>query len=148
MPSLTIANTVLANDAIRRLALKVGEKKIYHTFVKRNHSSSPRRSQEDRYYMIRNMFQSIDRALENKRISPSVRRGLIKILISNVLLKNNPTIRAFKETHGFGAPSFLLISPTKRCNLRCTGCYASSSSADAEKLDYDNIRRRTTYVEK
>jgi MoaA/NifB/PqqE/SkfB family radical SAM enzyme len=141
MPSLTIANNVLANDAIRRLALKVAEKKTYHKLVEKNNGSSPRRSQEDRYYMIRNMLHSIDRALENKRISPSVRRGLIKILISNVILKNNPTIRAFKETHGFGAPSFLLISPTKRCNLRCTGCYASSSSADAEKLDYDMVDR-------
>jgi len=140
-PSLTLANTVLGNDALRRLALKVGDKKIYHAFVEKNSSGSPIRSQEDKYYMLRNMLNSINRALENKKVSLSVRKGLIKILVGNVILENNATIRTFKETHGFGAPGFLLISPTKRCNLRCTGCYASSSSANAEKLDYDMVDR-------
>ncbi len=144
MPSLNLANTVLGNDALRRLALKVGDKKIYHTFVEKNSSGSPRRCQEDKYYMLRNMLNSINRALENKRVSPSVRRGLIKILVGKVVLESNPTIRAFNETHGFGAPGFLLISPTKRCNLRCIGCYASSSSANAEKLDYDIMDRILT----
>ena len=143
-PSLTLANTVLANDALRRLALKVGDKKIYHAFVEKNSSGSPRRCQEDKYYMLRNMLNSINRALENKRVSPSVRKGLIKILVGKVLLESNATIRAFNETHGFGAPGFLLISPTKRCNLRCIGCYASSSSANAEKLDYDIVDRILT----
>ncbi len=143
-PSLTLANTVLGNDALRRLALKVGDKKIYHAFVEKNSSGSPIRCQEDKYYMLRNMLNSINRALENKRVSPSVRRGLIKILVGKVLLESNTTIRAFNETHGFGAPGFLLISPTKRCNLRCIGCYASSSSANAEKLDYDTVDRILT----
>lgn len=144
MPSLTLANNVLANDAIRRLALKAGEKKIYHNLVEKNNSASPIRSQEDKYYILRNMLHSINRALENKRVSPSVRRGLIKILVGKVLLESNATIRAFKEAHGFSAPGFLLISPTKQCNLRCTGCYASSSSANAEKLDYDMVDRILT----
>ncbi len=143
-PSLTLANTVLGNDALRRLALKIGDKKIYHAFVEKKSSGSPRRSQEDKYYMLTNMLNSINRALENKRVSPSVRRGLIKILVGKVLLESNTTIRAFNEAHGFGAPGFLLISPTKRCNLRCIGCYASSSSANAEKLDYDMVDRILT----
>lgn len=117
-PSLALANTVLGNDALRRLALKVGDKRIYHTFVEKNSSGSPRRCQEDKYYMLRNMLNSINRALENKRVSPSVRRGLIKILVGKVVLESNATIRAFNETHGFGAPGFLLISPTKRGGLR------------------------------
>ena len=148
MPSLNLANTVLGNDALRRLALKVGDKKIYHAFVEKNSSGSPRRCQEDKYYVLRNMLNSINRALENKRVSPSVRKGLIKILVGKVLLESNATIRAFNETYGFGAPGFLLISPTKRCNLRCIGCYASSSSANAEKLDYDIMDRILTEKKK
>lgn len=45
MPSLTLANAVLANDSLRRLALNVGEKKIYHNLVEKNNSGSPIRSQ-------------------------------------------------------------------------------------------------------
>ncbi|MBL7075299.1 radical SAM protein [candidate division KSB1 bacterium] len=144
MPFLTLVNAVLANDALRGLALKVGEKKIYHTLVERNDSGGPRRVQEDKYYMLRNMLHSINRALENMRVSPSVRRGLIRVLVGNVLLEDNATRRAFEETHGFGVPFFLLISPTKRCNLRCIGCYASSCAANAEKLDYETADRILT----
>jgi MoaA/NifB/PqqE/SkfB family radical SAM enzyme len=144
MPFLTLVNAVLANDALRGLALKVGEKKSYNSLVEKNDSGRPRRVQEDKYYMLKNMLHSIDRALENRRVSPSVRRGLIKILVGSVLLADNTTRRAFEETHGFDAPTFLLISPTKRCNLHCIGCYASSSSANAEKLDYNIVDRILT----
>ena len=147
-PSLGLINAVLANDTLRGLALKAGEKKIYRNLIEKNISGRPLRIQEDKYYVLRNMLHSINKALENKRVSPSVRRGLIKILVGNVLLENNATKRAFKETYGFGPPTFVLISPTKRCNLRCIGCYASSSSANAEKLDYEIVDRILTEKKK
>ncbi|RKY81847.1 radical SAM protein [candidate division KSB1 bacterium] len=147
-PSLGLINAVLANDTLRGLALKAGEKKIYRNLIEKNISGRPLRIQEDKYYVLRNMLHSINKALENERVSPSVRRGLIKILVGNVLLENNATKRAFKETYGFGPPTFVLISPTKRCNLRCIGCYASSSSANAEKLDYEIVDRILTEKKK
>ncbi|MFQ6092492.1 MAG: radical SAM/SPASM domain-containing protein [bacterium] len=144
MSSRSLVNAVLANDTLRSLALRAGEKKIYQVLIEKNRTGSPRRSQEDKYYMLRNMLQSINRALESKRISPSFRRGLIEVLVGSVLLEDNAARRAFRKSHGFGPPTFLLISPTKRCNLRCIGCYASSSSANAEKLDYKTVDRILT----
>jgi len=144
MPSINLANAVLANDTLRRIALKTGEKQLYRNLVEKNDSGRPLRVQEDKYYVLRNMLYSMDRALENKRVSPAVRRGLLKILVGNVLLEDNAIRRNFRKSYGFGAPTFLLISPTKRCNLHCIGCYACSSSANAEQLDYDIFDRIIT----
>ncbi len=46
----------------------------------------------------------------------------------------------FQKIHGFGQPSFLLISPTKACNLRCIGCYADSD-ANIQSLDWDILEK-------
>jgi len=48
--------------------------------------------------------------------------------------------KAFTEKYGFAQPSFLLISPSKACNLRCTGCYADSD-AQVQTLDWDIVDR-------
>jgi MoaA/NifB/PqqE/SkfB family radical SAM enzyme len=144
MPTLSLADAVLANNALRNMAVKIGDRTIYQTLIEKNEDDRPFKVQEDKYYLIRNLLYSINRALENKRISPAVRRGLLKILIGNVIYEDNPTRRTFKETNGFDAPSFLLISPTKRCNLRCVGCYACSSSRDAEQLDFNTLDRIIT----
>ena len=46
----------------------------------------------------------------------------------------------FRKTYGCRPPGFLLISPTKTCNLKCTGCYADSGPT-AEKLEWPIIHR-------
>jgi MoaA/NifB/PqqE/SkfB family radical SAM enzyme len=48
---------------------------------------------------------------------------------------------AFQDAYHFCPPSFLVIAPTKRCNLLCTGCYAASSAKDAETLSFDVFDR-------
>ena len=144
-PSIELANAVLANDAIRGLALKVGEKITYHELIKKNYSGRPHKVQEDKYYMTRSMLHAINKALDNKIITPAIRKGLIKILVGDVLLAKNAINRAFQKVNGVDAPYFLLISPTKRCNLQCVGCYAYSSSHDAEQLDFDKFDRIITY---
>jgi MoaA/NifB/PqqE/SkfB family radical SAM enzyme len=48
--------------------------------------------------------------------------------------------RAFAQAPGgFYPPGMLVISPTMRCNLRCTGCYAGSYSKD--ELGAETISR-------
>ena len=43
---------------------------------------------------------------------------------------------AFHEKFGFDIPSFLLISPTRACNLHCLGCYADADD-QVRALDWD-----------
>jgi len=38
-------------------------------------------------------------------------------------------------------PNFITISPTKKCNLRCIGCYAASSPETATTLSWSLLNR-------
>jgi MoaA/NifB/PqqE/SkfB family radical SAM enzyme len=139
--SFGLSKFVLANDTLRNIALKAGEKKLYRTLVKKNDDGRPLRIQEDKYFVLRNLLHTVNKALESDMVSQSVCHALLNVFIGNVLFDDNEIRRRFRATFGFNAPSFLLISPTKRCNLHCVGCYACSSSADAEQLDYDMVDR-------
>ena len=140
-PSFALADIAISNPVLRSIALKEAEKKLYTNLVVKNPDGRPRQVQEDKYYVLRNMFHSIDKALSDNRISPEVRRALLKILIGKIILGENTNRMAFEKAYGHKPPAFLTISPTKRCNLHCIGCYASSSAANAERLEYDLVSR-------
>jgi MoaA/NifB/PqqE/SkfB family radical SAM enzyme len=53
---------------------------------------------------------------------------------------DDPAVGAFKEQHGQAPPWFLVIGPGHGCNLKCSGCYASSG-ADAAKLEWSLLDR-------
>jgi len=86
---------------------------------------------------------SLDKALKQTK-APAVRKAIINSMIQNIFLKNKPQIKKFEEEFGRTPPGFLLISPGKFCNLKCIGCYANSSSASSEKLDWDIVDRIIT----
>jgi MoaA/NifB/PqqE/SkfB family radical SAM enzyme len=56
-------------------------------------------------------------------------------------MTGNERVDAFRERRGGDPPSFLTISPTKKCNLRCKGCYAASSAKNDECLRYSVLAR-------
>ncbi len=68
-----------------------------------------------------------------RQCAPKVR----KKFISNIIIKWRATEghakrMAFREQHGFAPPMFFVISPTMRCNLRCTGCYSGMYAKDGD----------------
>lgn len=140
-PSIAAANIAASNGFLRNLTLKTTEKKLYTYLMGKNVDVIPRRVREDKYHVLSNMLHSIERALSDNRVSAEVRRGLVKILVGKILLGDNGEKRAFEEAYGHKPPLFLTISPTKLCNLKCIGCYASSSSAKAKQLEYDLVNR-------
>ena len=132
---------IISNSTIRNITLRKFERKIYEKFLG-NADNCPYGVQKDKLAMVRSMIHSIDRALERGAISVPVRRGLLYSYIGNVLLRGeNEQVRQFKEEYGTEPPGFLTISPTKRCNLHCKGCYAGSTSATATTLDFEIFDR-------
>lgn len=133
----------LQNDTIRGAAMKVAEKRLYRRIVERNIYDQPLRGQMDKFYLMRNMLHALDTALREKRISPQVGASFFKVMLGSVFADDisQRVEITMREGPGSAPPSFLTISPTKTCNLRCTGCYASSSAHDAEILDYEVLDR-------
>ncbi len=72
--------------------------------------------------------------------NPHHRKTIIQNFFFNEMLVGTNKRKAFEQTPGgFYPPGMLVISPTMRCNLRCTGCYAGSYSRD--ELSFETINR-------
>ena len=139
--SIAALDFALSNKAIRQWALGRSDAKLHDFFVNQNGHHIPKKVQEMRSAVTGNLLRSLSRAMDEGRISPGARRGLIRVLLSQVLTGETERMRPFKEEHGYEPPSFLTISPTQKCNLLCKGCYASSSASDRATLSYDVFRR-------
>ncbi len=132
-----------SNNIIRKnIIIKFADKKIRQKFLR--DKNYPQKVREDKYYMMKNMVLVVDRALQRAKNVPTVRKAIINSFIHNIFLKPKPQIKKFQEKFGRNPPTFLTIAITKFCNLNCTGCYANSSSSDAEKLDWDVLNKIIT----
>ncbi len=132
---------LLQSEIVRTAALKRAKKGLFDNFVVANKENRPVALQEARCLMLSNLLHAVNDALADGRIAPKVRKALIGNFIGRILLGEEDRAQQFISDHKIYPPAFLTISPTKRCNLFCTGCYASSSSGSAETLKYEVFDR-------
>jgi MoaA/NifB/PqqE/SkfB family radical SAM enzyme len=100
---------------------------------------------DDKIVMGMGIIGSIERGLAEKLISKSSLHTLLNIMKQVAIDSQSEQgeYARFHKQHGIKPPAFLVISPGKACNLRCTGCYADSGTT-AEKLDWDIVDRLIT----
>ncbi len=125
----------------RRWALSRGERQLHRKYVVQNADRLPARIQEIRCKALGNLLHAVDRALAEGRIAPRVRRGIIENFLGGLVIGEVERQRPFREEYGYDPPTFLTISPTKRCNLQCKGCYAASSAKNDNTLPYGVFSR-------
>jgi MoaA/NifB/PqqE/SkfB family radical SAM enzyme len=131
---------------VRRGAMKIIEWKIYHDYAVRNPENRPVRVQKDKVSFLSAMMHSVDRALSRGLISKHVVNRILESLVDNIVCSETLAQKyASKLSY---PPMFITISPGKRCNLQCAGCYACSDSKAAEKLDFTTFDRILTEKEK
>lgn len=116
------------------------EGRVYKNLIEKN-ESLPEKVNIKKYQFLMAMLESTKRNVDKGFISRDATNRLIDTLVkygfTNKELMQN-TKETFKEKHGIYPPSFVVLSPTQRCNLNCTGCYASSK-IDAPTLPYKVI---------
>jgi len=139
--STELLDTALRIKLLRRWALAQGERQLLQKYVVENREGLPAKVQEMRCRALVNLLHSVDRALCDGRIAPQVRRSIIKEFIGGLLIGGAERTQGFRERHGFDPPAFLTVSPTKRCNLRCKGCYAASSAGESATLEFPVFQR-------
>ena len=137
------ASALVENALVRKLVVKALEREVYKRTIVENPGGRLLRVQEDKFYMVRSMILALDRAFRDKLISPRIWEKIFKVFVGNIFVDDTEWRDAFVARHGPGSapPAFLTISPGKRCNLQCVGCYAGSTAANAEKLEYDIVSR-------
>jgi len=93
------------------------------------------------------LIRSLQRGLERKQISSPASRGLLRNLLTRAILREEENLKAversFAQRHdGQEPPLFLVISPTRACNLPCLGCYASAASGPGRgQMDWEVFDR-------
>jgi len=58
----------------------------------------------------------------SREVSVTCQNKLVENLIVNEVVRGTAMRKRFAEREGFAPPTFILISPTMRCNLNCIGC--------------------------
>ncbi|OPX32376.1 MAG: hypothetical protein B1H40_02615 [Candidatus Latescibacteria bacterium 4484_181] len=136
-----LIDTLIMNNTVRRNFLAVAEKDLYRRLVLVNRDDRPQKVQEDKFYTLRNMLYSLDKALGGGLICRQARRKVFEILVGKIFREDVEKRDAHRARYGHCPPCFITISPGKACNLRCVGCYASSSAASSQSLDYEIVSR-------
>lgn len=139
-----ILNFVLANNILRKYATKRAKEFIYKVIVENNELYT-KNIRYERYAILSNLVGTVERALTNKNISPDVRRKILNLFVGKLMLGSHRDVNEeFIKEFGQEPPGFITISPGKKCNLQCTGCYAGSGARASEKLDYNTVDRIVT----
>ena len=102
----------------------------------------PKAMVKHRMDMALAILHTMDRAMGRGLLGRATLRGTLNIIAREILFPNADAAvkRAFEAQYHAIPPSLLTVSPTKACNLRCTGCYADSG-ATPEKLDWPTFNR-------
>lgn len=100
-------------------------------------SKYPPGVQVDRSLMGTAIASSIDRILSRQKIASAFIQNIANFIGQDILIPHDDQRNRdrFCAENGEYPPGFLVISPTKTCNLRCVGCYADSGT-DKDKLDW------------
>ncbi|MCE1253103.1 MAG: radical SAM protein [Anaerolineae bacterium] len=89
------------------------------------------------------MLNSANRAILECKLSEATYREASRILMRDALIEQSPrkaVTDKFREKYGYNSPTFLVISPSRACNLHCTGCYADSDE-QVQSLEWDVVDR-------
>jgi MoaA/NifB/PqqE/SkfB family radical SAM enzyme len=93
----------------------------------------------DRMDVIVGLLNGIDRIIDRGIISKPVMRHMLNAFLGNVML--NEDAKRIERKQGNEPPSFVVISPTGKCNLRCKGCYAADAALRGKELSFEVFDR-------
>ncbi|MDD5704021.1 MAG: hypothetical protein PHU23_18465, partial [Dehalococcoidales bacterium] len=140
---LNLAKQILINNkTARSIITKQSEKILYKRAVEKKDPLFSKNVTLIQYYAGRAMAKSIINNFDKNFISKRAAKRLFETLVESVMLGNNgrkEAVSAYKKKRGIEPPLFITLSPTKKCNLNCEGCYASSKSTDAQTLDWPTV---------
>jgi MoaA/NifB/PqqE/SkfB family radical SAM enzyme len=133
-----VLQELVNNKISRNYLLNKLDDYMYKSIVE-NDEKNLKEVQEKKFHFMDSMLKSAVRNVDKGYFSKSVFKRLINVLVENSFLNRqnySDKLEDFKEKHGIYPPNFIVLSPTQRCNLNCTGCYASSNAHATPTLPY------------
>ena len=139
-PGIKVASSLLGIPLIRKVGMDIIDRTTYKRILKGKKDTVPLKMVSDQCQMAHNMAVIVNRWISESHASKAKLERLLTSF-GSLFMRDSSVIQEFESTYGFPPPSFLTISPTKRCNLKCIGCYASSSAQSGVSLNFDVVDR-------
>jgi len=134
---------------LRKLLAKKIDNYIYES-VANNNSEDLREVALKRYQFLSAMLRCVIKNMDKGYVSREIIKKLIDVLVGKNLVRDDQTyanaVAKFKEKYGEEPPTFIVFSPTQKCNLNCIGCYASSTAKTAATIPYQLVDRVVSEV--
>ena len=137
--------TIIFNKHLRPIAVKQLDNYAFNKFSK----DSGFATYDER--MIRYQFYSAILNIAEKNLGKGYysKAGMKKMIHSltgnKFVMKSDDKIgniqSEYKLKYGEYPPGFIVLSPSQRCNLQCTGCYAGSTNRTVSTLPYSVVDR-------
>lgn len=142
----SIYDQIVSRNFLRKRAVKKLDKILYDKTTRGDSIPALPVEKMQKYAYLSAILHTVNRNLDKGYIKPRVTRKMVRVFTQGGLnvdrkLKLNPAKEAYKEKFGEYPPAFCVLSPTKACNLKCVGCYATSDQNSNMKLDYEVTRK-------
>jgi MoaA/NifB/PqqE/SkfB family radical SAM enzyme len=124
---------------LRKLLTKKVDRYIYDGIIS-DDSDDLKEVQLKRYQFLSAMLHCVMRSMDKGFVSGETIKKIIDVLVVKNLICSDDSyaqaVERFKKKYGEEPPSFIVFSPTQRCNLKCIGCYAASASDTGATIPY------------
>ena len=140
-----LTNTVISQKQLRHVAINKLDKYMFNEMIKKYNGKDDADMQLARYHFFSAILHSFQKNLDKGYISINVAKKIKDTLVGdNLLMSSDSRIRKevhlkYKEKYDEYPPNFITLSPTQRCNLQCTGCYAASNKNTTPTLPYNVV---------
>jgi len=129
---------------LRKMFVKRADDYIYKSLVKED-KEDLEHVKLKRFQFLSAMLHCVVRNVDKGNVSPEIIRKIVDVLVENNLIREDQSyiqaVEKFEEKYGEPPPTFIVLSPTQICNLKCIGCYASSTSKTAAMIPYPIVDR-------
>jgi len=138
-----IVKTIIFNKHYRSVAAKQLDKYIKNN-IENDNSEELVDAKLKRYQFLSSFINIAKKNLDRGFYSKLAFSKLIHSLTGDTLITSGADkIKSkqidYKSKYGEYPPGFIVLSPTKKCNLKCKGCYASSNSNTSPTLAYSIV---------
>jgi MoaA/NifB/PqqE/SkfB family radical SAM enzyme len=141
--SSTLINMV-NHKHLRHLLAKKIDDYLYKSMVN-DASEDLKEVQVKRYQFLSAMLQCVNRNIDRGCVSGEIIKRIVDVFVQNNLICEDPSyilaVEKYKEKYGELPPTFIVLSPTQKCNLHCIGCYAASGIDTAATIPYSVVDR-------
>ena len=135
---------MVSHKHLRKLLARKVDDYLYKSIVTDDTEDLPQ-VRIKRYQFLSAMLHCLNRSIDKGYVSSNIIRKIVDVFVQNNLIRQDQSytlaVERYQEKYGELPPTFIVFSPTQKCNLECIGCYAASGARTAATIPYPIVDR-------